>query len=187
MLQLIGSIVIGGLFLLGMITFYGDVTEYSNQKLFEQLTQERTASLMEIIEHDFQRIGTGLLHPSDAIIDTVKLTFWADVTEDGTPDSVVYYTSIPDSASATPNPNDVILYREVNGVRTIDKAEGVTAFNVDYLDVTGTPTTDLRAIRMLDVSLTMQSTSAYDTTYATALWTKRIVPANLNRISNINY
>ncbi len=187
MLQLIGSIVIGSLLLLGMITFYGDVTEYSNKKLFEELTQERTASLMEIIEYDFQRIGSGMNYPSEAIIDTAKFTFWADVNKDGTPDSVVYYTSISDSASATPNPNDVILYREVNGVRTIDAAEGVTGFTVDFLDVTGVHTTDLKTIRMLDVSLTMQSTSAYDTTYATAIWTKRIVPANLNRMTNINY
>lgn len=187
MLQLIGSIVIGGIFLLGIWTFYGDVVDYSNQKLFEELTQESTAEFMEIIEHDFQRIGTGLLYPSDAIIDTVKFTFWADVTEDGTPDSVVYYTSPTDSAASTTNPNDVILYREVNGTKTISSAAGVTDFTVALFDERGFPTTNLRAVRIIDVSLTLQSKSDYDSTYATAIWQKRIVPPNLQRVSLTDY
>jgi len=186
MLQLIGSTVIGSIFLLGILAYYGDTVDYTNEKLLLQLTQERTASLMEIIEYDFRRIGSGMTYPSAAIIDTVEITFLSDVDGDGVPDSVRYYTSIPDSAAATPNPNDVILYRDVNGVHTIDVAEGVVSFNVNILDAAGNPTTDLQAVRMLDVTLTLESTFAYNGEYQRALWAKRIVPPNLITRSYIN-
>ncbi len=180
-LQLIGSIVIGSIFLIGVLNFHGDVVDFSNENLFQLLTQETAASFMEIIEHDFRRIGSGLPKEAQAIIDTVEITFLGDVTEDGIVDTVRYSLSPTSDATATPNPNDVILFRTVNGTATIAERAGVTAFEVELLNQLGAPTTDFRDVRMLHLSLTVESKEPYNERYARAFWEKRITPLNLNR------
>lgn len=182
-LQLIGSIVIGGIFLLGLMAFYGGVIDFSYEKRFELLTQETTASLMEIIDHDFRRIGSGLGLPALAItnFDTTDITFLGDIDEDGAVDTVRYYTSEPSLAAHTLNPNDVILFRVVNGGNTIDSPAGVTEFTISILDELGNPTSDLMEVRILEVSIVVESLFPYDNRYPRAFWEKRITPVNLYR------
>ncbi len=180
-IQLIGSIVIAGTFLLGILRFHGGVVDFSNRNLFQLLTQETAASFMEIIDHDLRRVGTALPPGQQAILDTTELTFLGDVNEDGVADTVRYYTSLVGAASATPNPNDVILYREVNSVNTIASQAGVAEFTVEILDEQGVVTTDLLDVRMLQVSLRVESKEPYDEEYSVAVWEKLITPLNLNR------
>ena len=94
-------------------------------------------------------------------------------------ETVRYYVSATSSAGSTPNPNDRILYREVDGAMTIDSPGGVTSFVVKILDEFGSPITDLNAVRMLDVELIVESPQPYDTLYTKALWEKRFAPRNL--------
>lgn len=183
-LTLIGSIVISGIFLLGLMAFYGGVVDFSHEKTFELLTQEATASFMEIVDHDFRRIGSGVALPALAITDTTIITFQGDIDEDGTVEIVEYDTA---AAVSTPNPNDLILYRIVDGDTTIGTPAGVTDFDVSFLDETGNPTTDLMAVRMLHVSLTVESIYPYDNRYTRAVWEKRITPQNLYRITNTDF
>ncbi len=183
-LTLIGSIVIGGIFLLGLMAFYGNVIDYSHERTFELLTQETTASFMEIIDHDLRRIGSGVLTPAIAITDTSLITFQGDVDKDGIVEVVQYDTA---AATSTPNPDDVILYRIVDGDTTIGTAAGVINFEITLRDEGGNQTTDLRAVRIIDVSLTVESLYPYDNRYQRARWEKRIAPHNLYRITNTNY
>ena len=183
-LALIGSIVIGSIFLLGVMTFYGNVIDYSHEKTYELLAQETTASFMEIINHDFKKMGSGLASPAGAIIaiqDTTGITFRGDIDGDRIVETVRYYTSAPSAAASTPNPNDVILYREIDGVNTIGTPAGVTSFVVRTLDEFGVRVTDIMGVRMLDLELTVESPSAYDNQYLRAIWKQRITPQNLYR------
>lgn len=180
-LTLIGSIVIGGVFLLGVMTFYGDVTEHSHEKMFELLTQETTAGFIEIIDHDFQRIGAGLTGPVPPIFGANVISFRGDVDRDGVVDEVTYTLSSTAAASATENPRDRILYRIVNTDTTINTAAGVDTMIVRFLDAAGSGTTDPFAVRMLDMTLIVESPVPYDTTYARAIWRKRYTPNNLIR------
>jgi hypothetical protein len=186
-LQLIASIVIGAIFLMGVLFFYGGVVDYSSQKMFQLHTQETTASLMEIIDRDLRRMGSGLASPAVAILDTFEISFLGDIDENGSIDTVRYYTGAPSEANTTPNPNDVILYRVVNGVNTISSPAGVTDFNVTLLDELGNPTSELMAARSLDVFLRIESLYPYDSSYETAVWEKRITPQNLYRITFTNF
>ncbi len=187
-LTLIGSIVIGGIFLLGLLTFHGDVIDHSYEKTFEMLTQETTASLMEIIEHDFRKIGSGLTTPAFAIADTNKITFRGDVNEDSIIDTVRYTLSEPSAVSSTPNPKDRILYRYENGMKTLEASIGVTEFNVAFLDFFGNATTELMNIWQVEVSLTIESLFMMNGKYAKTVWRKRFTPNNLcrNSINNAN-
>ncbi|MFQ5638772.1 MAG: hypothetical protein ACE5IR_12340 [bacterium] len=186
-LQLVASIVIAGIFLIGILFFYGGVVDYSNEKMFQLHTQETTASLMEIIDHDFRRIGSGLATPSVAILDTSEITFLGDVDENGAVDTVRYYVSSLSDANSTPNPNDVILYRVVNGFNTIDTPAGVTNFEVTFLDESGLTTNDMMAVRALHVNLRVESLYPYDNNYEIANWEKRITPQNLYRMTLTDY
>ncbi|NIV97467.1 hypothetical protein GWN42_32910 [candidate division KSB1 bacterium] len=179
-LTLLGSIIIGGIFMLGLMAFYGDVTDFSQEGRRHLLAQESTASLMEIIMHDFQKIGSGVPSPALAIIDTSEISFLGDIDGDGAVDTVRYYTSSPSAASATPNPNDVILYREINGVETLGSPAGITDFTITILDA-ASATTELMNVQQLVVSMTVQSLFPYDGDYGTALWEEKITPVNLIR------
>lgn len=186
-LQLIGSIMIASLFLLGLMSFYGNVVDFSHEKTFELLTQETTASLMEIIEFDFRKMGSRVVFPAFSILDTNRITFLGDITQDGVPDTVRYFTSSTSAAASTPNPNDVILYRIVNGDTTIGSPAGVTDFHVVFLDELGNETANLADVRMLGVSLTVQSRYPYDGEYVSALWEERITPVNLYRSTTTDF
>ncbi|MFQ5648515.1 MAG: hypothetical protein ACE5IY_01115 [bacterium] len=192
MFALTGSIAIGGLFLLSVMRFYGGLVEHAQEKTYELMAQESTASLMEIIESDFRKMGSGLpvsLPPIVANPDSSDITFWADLNEDGAPELVRYYTSLPSDtdAAATQNPNDFILYRVVDGVNTVDTPAGVVGFSVRLLDELAAVPADLSEVRMLDVSLTVESLYAYDEKYPRVVWNKRIVPQNLVKISDTDF
>jgi len=180
-ITLIGSIVIGGIFLMSLMSFYGSLTEYSAEKILELLSQETTASFMEIINHDFRKIGGGVASPAIAITDTFSLTFFADVDEDGAVDEVRYSLSTTALASSTPNPNDRILYRDVNGVQTVDTPAGVTAFTVTLRDQYGNATTELMNTWQIAVSITIESLFEIDGQYPRAVWEYRVTPVNLVR------
>lgn len=189
-LTLIGSIVIGGIFLLGLMGFYGGVIDHSYEKTLELLTQETTASFMEIIEHDFRRIGSSVATPATAITGFVAgppadITFLADVDDNGTAETVRYYTS---DAAGTDHASDLILFREVNGGNTIDSPAGVTEFEVDLLDENGNDSAaDWSAARTLTVKLTVESLYPYNGKFGKAIWEKCITPQNLYRFSRTNH
>jgi len=182
-LTMIGSIIIGGLFLLGLVTYQGNVLDFSNEETFELLTQESMAAYIEIIEHDFNRIGRGLQLGELAIsvIDTASITFRGDVEGNGTPEIVTYSISNTSAAGSTENPNDVILYRTVNATPSIDSPGGVRRFRLRYYDVTGNQTADPQAVKSIGLTLTVESVHEYNGRYARAVWQKRISPGNLNK------
>jgi len=191
-LTLVGSIVIGGIFLMGIMSFYGDFIDRSYQRNMELLAQETTAGLMEIIDHDFTRMGSGVDTPALAIVsvdtneNTSLITFLGDIDEDGAVDSVTYSLSSTAAASSTENPNDCILYRIVNGDSTINTPIGVTRFRLRTLDRLGTDANsdnnEEEAISMINILLRVESTYPYDQEYGVALWEKRFMPQNLYRV-----
>ncbi len=187
-LTLIGSIVIGGIFLLGLLSFHGGVVDYSHNRMFELLAQETAASFMEIITHDFQRIGSGVSSPALAILaaDTSSITFLGDIDDDGVAETVRYALSNTAAAAATENPNDRILYRIVNSDTTIGEPAGVRRFRLTLLNRTGGTTTNVMNVHMTHVLLTVESTIQYDGSYARAIWEKRMTPKSLYRIPNTN-
>lgn len=167
--------------MISLMSFYGSLTEYSSEKTLELLSQETTASFMEIINHDFRKIGGGVPSPAVAITGTSSITFFADVDEDGAVDEVQYSLSNPAAASSTPNPNDRILFRTVNGMQTINTAAGVTAFTVELLDQYGNSTTEMMNAWQIAVSITVESPFEIDGQYPKSVWEYRIAPTNLVR------
>ncbi len=189
-ITLMGSIVIGALFMLSVMTFYDDVIEHQNVRMQEMWTQESMASVAEIIDYDFRKIGSGVANASQAIVsisDSTDITFLADIDNDAVAETVRYYLSDADQAPNTENPNDKILYRIVNGTTTINTSAGVTQFSVKLYDWTGSATTELNDVAIIDIFLEVQSEFQYgDVGYPVARWQKRVTPVNIIRITNQN-
>ena len=188
MFALAASITIGTLFLLSIMRFQFGVSEHSLEKTAEMLTQQSTATLMQIIEDDFQKIGSGVpisLPPIESRPDSTDITFYADLDGDGEPETVRYYLDTAADVAATDNPDDHILYRVVNGTTTLSAPAGVTAFAVYLRDFESGITTDFAEAAIVEVAVEVQSNIPYtsgnpDTTiYPTTVWRKWISPPNM--------
>ncbi len=186
-ITLMGSILISSLFLLNILGFYGDVVEHQNVRMQEMWTQESMASVAQIVEYDFNKLGSGLANASQAILsitDSTDITFLGDVDNDGSADLVRYYVSDSTAATSTENPKDIILYRVVNGVQKINTPAGVTGFKVKLLDWRGNYTMNIHAAASVELTLEVQSMFRYgDNAYPIAVWHKRITPVSIIRIT----
>ncbi len=99
----------------------------------------------------------------------------------GAVETMRYYLSATTDvvAASTPNPNDKVLYRVVNGGTAEVISTGMTEFKVLYYDSTGNATTDLAAIRSLVVSLTIEGDYGADSQYPKFVWLGRFTPPSL--------
>lgn len=182
-LNLIGSIIIGGLMLLIINNYSSSVSQTSHERTLDGITTYNATSIAKLIEFDFNRMGLRV-PPTTTIIrraDSSRVTFLSDIDNNGNIDSVRYILSIPDSARSTYNPSDRILYRLVNNQPMQDVAMGVTRFRIRYFDWNGNITADVRLIRSLEITLQVQSIVPYDTRYSTFYWQTKICPPNLDR------
>ena len=194
-LTLIGSIVIGSIFLLNVFSFYGGITSHSQEKYLELRTQETAVSMMEIIEHDFRRMGTGVETPSQSITattDTTDITFIGNIDDDGATEIVRYYKSNKSAAVSTENPDDVILYRVVDNTPDVFTPAGVTGFSFRMYDNANTITNNRNNASSIEVRLEMQSMISYskddlEKKYAEVILKKFITPEALIRVSGLSY
>lgn len=196
-LSLVASITVGTLLLLTILRFHGNAAIRSREKTIELLTQERTASIMEVVEHDFRRFGGGLGLPlaSVPILDFPNrsdITFLADTDGDGTPETVRYYLGSPLALAETDNTADAILYRVVDGTVMMEANAGITDFSVTLMDMQNRTGVDFSEVRIIEISLEVQGLLPYSLPsdslyYPTALWTKRITPLNLAKQDNLDF
>ncbi|MGH7490829.1 MAG: hypothetical protein ACREOO_00390 [bacterium] len=178
-LTLLGSIVIGGLMLVNFMNYQADLSEHTYSQNLDLVLQETAIEVVEMVERDLWKIGRGVRQPAFAIYDDDAISFYADLENDGVIDTVRYYVSSASAATSTPNPNDRILYRVVNGVNEFEWAVGVTALEIDFYDAYNDATTNLFEARSIQVSMNFESTIPYDEEYASYSWRARITPPNL--------
>ena len=180
-LDIMGSFLIGGLLLLTVFNLNADLMDRSYGGSLDLIAQEHAASIAELIEYDFRKIGFGVDDSTAAIIsaDSSRITFWSDIDADSAIDSVRYFLGDVSEASSTPNPLDRVLYRLVNGEPERDVNLGVTNFALTYFDANRNATTTPSEIRTIQVDLTVESTAPYDTRYSRASLRLRIRPKNL--------
>ena len=178
-LRLIGSIVIGGLFLLGILRYQSDLREHSFKQTNNLIIQWNAMGIIEVLENDFRNIGFGVSASAFAVADSNSIKYYVDLGADGITDSVRYVISATSAASGTPNPRDRILYRIENDAPQQDAALGVTDFKLKYFDDGGIETTDLSEIKTIEITLEMESPIPYDGEVGSFFWRKKITPPSL--------
>ncbi|RMD98514.1 MAG: hypothetical protein D6814_07425 [Calditrichaeota bacterium] len=179
---LISSALIGTLVLLSLMQFNQDVSADLNLDMLEHVTYNEMAETVDILKFDLNRIGLGINDPSEpkiTLADSTALAFWLDIEGDGIVDSIRYVLGDLNSASATENPRDRILYRVVNSGAAESVSSGLTSLTFKYYDNLGNETSDPSLIRTVEVSLTFESTIIYDGRFARLAWQGKISPPNL--------
>ena len=182
-LNLIGSIIIGGLLFLTINRFGSTMNQNSTEKVLDSITIQNASSISQLIEFDFNRMGLGVPQNTLALVqaDTNSISFLSDIDKNGVIDTVHYVLSDINAASSTENPRDMILYRLLNNQSQQDAALGVTEFKLRYFNSIGNETTDMTQITTFEITLTVESIAPSNNRYSTFYWQTMISPPNLLR------
>lgn len=206
LLDIVGATLIGGLVLFGIIRFNQSSSESTSQYRGEVISQQNLVSIVQLIEHDFSRIGycenaDSILDPNDMIIaaDSTSITFWTDLAQsqsnfrgDGIKDQLTY--ELGDDVNGTPNPYDKLLYRYKEGTTKSTSNLGITMFRLHYFDNLNNELThpiDTKVISIIQIDLKVEDLYGYDTDnpnkthtekFPTVFWRQiRMATKNMNR------
>ena len=190
-LDILGSVVIGGILLLSM----ANVNEKSTENLYRGSTnlaaQTNLATIVQILETDFRKIGycadwQQIPTPTEAILyaDSVSIRYLTDVQSDGIVDTMFYYIDHSTDIPETPNPRDRYMYRVVNNEAPVGVNLGVTQFKMTFFNALGTeltfPLADPREIYTMQIDISVEDVAAYNQEYQTIFWRQiRMAARNL--------
>lgn len=189
--DLIGSVVIGGVLLITLIKINDSATRNTYGFTGELIVQENLVTTVEVLEYDFRKIGYcedpfAIPNTKRAILyaDSTDITYLTDVNFDGIPDTMRYYLGPTSELSHTPNPDDRMLYQEINGNRAGVNL-GITLFKIKYFGALGEELSLPRTfpptgIFSMQIDIRIENTSAYDEEYRYAFWRQiRLASRNL--------
>jgi hypothetical protein len=191
LLDILGSIIMGGIIMSIVFRLSDAAAEETYNNSGELALQQNLATIAQIIERDFRRIGfckdwNKLPDPSKAILfaDSSKIKFLTDIESDGSLDSIYYYLGPTSELLSTENPRDRILYRVINNETPVQSNLGVTDFHMVYYDALGDslnlPVINYGQISSVEINVTIENLAAYDQQYSTAYWRQiRMVARNL--------
>ena len=200
--DLLGSIIIGGIVLLMLLVFNGNVMQSAGSQTFRTIVQSNLTAVTDIMEFDLRKLGYRLSATQDTAIyfaDSAAITFRGDINNDGVVDVVQYYIDNV-GAGATSNPRDRVLHRRFNNEPPSNMYLGMIGLKIQYygvndMPITNTPvaTASLNTIRSVKISVNIENKDRFfdnrksqrmgnpfnDTTYAGAYWERKIKPQNV--------
>lgn len=173
LLDIIGSIFIGGILLIMALRLNATAQEYSSAYYSSYLLQSNLLTAVVMIEDDIKHIGycknPGLLNTGSAILDaeSTKISYQTDYYDIGAVNTVTYWAGtnadfMADFPKAT-TPNMFYLYKQIDNQTPVKWNLGMTQFklaywnNYDTPDSMHFPITDLGAIKITDVSIRLES------------------------------
>jgi hypothetical protein len=190
-LDIIGSILIGGIIMLSIFRVNNSSTENMYRGTGNLIAQTNLATIVRILETDFRKIGycadwKQIPVPTSAILfaDSTSLRYLTDVDKNGSVDTMYYYFDAATDIPGTTNPRDRFLYRVVNSETPIGVNLGVTQFKMEYFNALGTklnfPISDPREIYTMQIDISVEDMDAYDQKYQTIFWRQiRMAARNL--------
>lgn len=149
------SVVIGTsiiLLFMRLNTFAGDNNFEAQQ---EELLIRNFMTTQEILEFHLKKIGYRTGNNSIIEADSSRIKFACDDDQDGQLDVLEIKTK--SYSSNTSNPNDFGLVFLKNDVEELITPSGVTKFKLEYFDVNGNSTNEKIFIKMIKVTLRMES------------------------------
>ena len=191
LIDVLGSIILGGYILLMIFRLDGTVTETTFMNGSELTVQQNLTTLVDILETDFRKIGycadpEKLKDPTKTILSVNEhgIKYLTDVNRNGNVDTVEYYVGPASSLTTTPNPRDFLLYRSINQNSTLRFDIGLTKFDFLFFnsadDSIDFPITTPSEVYNIRLSVLLESSHAYDTMYTYAYWRQvRLAARNL--------
>jgi hypothetical protein len=178
MLDILTSIILGGILLLNIVSAQSILAENSSTMNGDVLVQEMLISQVQQIEGEFRNMGTGMKAGNSAVVDgdTSSITFVLDIDRDASHnvDTVVYSIGPVSDLASTQNSMDRYVIRTV---RYFDASGGspqvietynagiVTMFHLRYIaangDVLTTPLSLSEAAQVAEVEISMEVQNPY--------------------------
>ena len=192
LIDILGSVMIGGVLLLILLRLNDSAVQNSFQYNGEMIVQKNLVEIVQLLEYDFRKIGyckdwNNFPDPTKAIItaDSNYITFLTDLDSDKFMDTLTYTLGSVDELSHTANPNDRMLYRQVNNEPLVTSNLGVTYFRMTYYDSFGEeipfPITLPGKIHTMQIDLIVEDVAAYNQEYNRVFWRQiRLAARNLN-------
>lgn len=189
LIDILGSTIMGGLLLIIVLRLNNTATEKTTNYGGELSLQQNLVTIAQIMEYDFRKMGyckdwQKFPDPTKAIAQatTNSIKFYADIDDNGSIDTISYYTG--GLLTATPNPRDIYFYRRVNSQPPAAINLGVTQFFMKYFDALGDtlsqPITQPSLISSYEINIQVETVYAYDEQYSTAFWKQiRLLARNL--------
>ena len=185
-LDIVGSIVIGGLVILIVINLNLSINSAAMENLHSNVIQRQIVSATEVVEHDIYKIGYRVSSDVITKADSNEIRFLSDIDNDGVSDEIRYYLTETSSMSGTYNPEDRILWRKLNS-ENISTPMVVTEFNLSYYDSLG-QVIDYNSlsdqpfrnkVKTIKVKIESQTGELINGDYETIEWEKTIRPKNI--------
>lgn len=196
-INLVTSFLIGGTLLLMLARMNISVGQSATEVAISGNKQMLKSDIQEVVSYDFPKIGYDFSNSITTPIvsaDSSSITFRSNL--DNSPDSTVetiVWEFTSNEVTSTPNPNDYVLTRSVDGAAQ-EIIAGVTKFKLNYYDDLGDDVplsiplsaSDISSIRQIEVVLELQSAEAISTfgntdqNYIITIWSKRFTPRNLS-------
>lgn len=185
-LDLVGSMVVGIIIILMVINLNMSANTAATQNLYSNVTQRQVVSSAEVIEHDIYKIGYRVSGDVISKADSNEIIFLSDIDNDGVNDEIRYYLADTSSLSGTYNPDDRILWRDLNSATSLTPFI-VTELNFSYYDSLG-QVIDYASlgnqsirnnVKTIKVKIETQTGELINDNYETIQWEKTIRPKNI--------
>src|SRR5512143_1641919 len=137
--DLMGSIIIGGIVLLMLLTFNGNVMQSAGVQTFNNVVQGNLTTVTSMLEYDFRKIGyrVAMVQDSSCVYaDSTRVIVRGDFNNDGTVDRL-FYALATGQAPGSSNPKTRVLYRQLNFNPAQPLNVGITRFQLKYYDAAG--------------------------------------------------
>jgi hypothetical protein len=190
-LDVLGSIIIAGILMISIFRLQNATTEDLYRGTGNLTAQTNLATVVQILETDFRRIGycadwKQIPVPTESILyaDSTSIRYLTDIDQNGLIDTMFYNFDPNTDIPGTPNPRDRFLYRTINSESPVEVNMGVTQFKMEFYNSLGTrlnfPITDPREIYSMQIDITVEDVAAYDQKYQTIFWRQiRMAARNL--------
>lgn len=185
-LDVVGSFIVGGIAVLILTNLNFSINTAASENLYAGIMQRNLTSSVDLIEHDFYKIGYRYSSNKMVIADSNEVKFYGDVDNDGVSDKLHYFVGDPKSYTETHNPNDYIVTRKKNNESSTASIP-VVEFKLFYFDSLGQiidytslkNQLDRDKIRTVGVRMKCESAEMIDGKYEAVEWEKTIKPKNI--------
>lgn len=192
---MITSFAIAGILLLSILAMNLNVSRSATGMTIRQITQQHVQTVSDLLNHDMPKMGYDQYSTiPDAITKAEQhhLVFKSNIDNSGARETVEWQFDTATPLASSPNPDDYMLWRKVNGSPT-ELSVGVTQFAFTYLDanrnVIPAPVStqsERNTIRYIKVTLVVTSKEKLgnpgpgDAEYIQSPWETTYAPKNIN-------
>ena len=92
-INLSGSFIVGGIVLLSLLYIHFRVVDFNRSQIINEFTESTMTNMADVLDYDFNKIGYRVsTNPKISSINNSSIAFLADLDNNGSVDSVKYFT-----------------------------------------------------------------------------------------------